>query len=160
VKGKFAGRCASIDGRMLRPRKGGAADSVLRLACDRPVIRRGSAHDAAMLGAQDAEGKAEKVAEFPAAYTGNCACSLSEGKMSADDCDGLMVFDDDGNQVATFKGKNYGMGRNDAGLLTVYRVAAPAAATSDAAFARNREPDARIAALNKRNAEFWRRFEE
>ena len=100
------------------------------------------------------------VATFPAGYSAACECKLSQGKVSAEDCSSISVFDESGTPVAHFKAKKYRMGQNESGEIVIYAM--PSGQTQDSntrcgdmrahGLAAHGE---RLAGINQRNADFW-----
>ncbi len=98
--------------------------------------------------------KTLKVAAFPAGHSAVCNCAASEGKMKPEDCDGLCVYDGDGNEVAKFSGKQFRAAQNADGGILVYSMPG---ATQDRNSRPCRDHSERLAALNTANVDYWAR---
>jgi hypothetical protein len=107
-----------------------------------------------------------QVAKFPSCHGASCNC-FARGD-EKENCDGVTVYNGD-EPVAAF-GKGHGATRGPDGSVLVYRVA-KSTGTQDAVIdnivevmrarlAAFREPDPRIAALNRANEALWRRGDE
>ena len=103
--------------------------------------------------ATEAAAKILQVGKFPAGYSAVCNCSASNGKMKPADCDGLCVYDEDGEECARFKGTQYRAQLGADGGILVYSLPG---ATKDRAFNLGNA----LAALNRRNEDFWRNKNE
>jgi hypothetical protein len=92
----------------------------------------------------------EQVAVFGPASKAKKCCDRP-------DCDDVKIHDASGEHIATVhNGSRYHFLSSDNGLLGVFKAAR--AATGDARF--RHDHAAGIAAINQRNAEFWKNKEE
>jgi len=53
-------------------------------------------------------------------YRVRCECVASSGRITPQECNGLVVFDPQGNQVSTFKGKHYSAYGDSSGGISIY----------------------------------------
>jgi hypothetical protein len=115
------------------------------------------------------EGAAAIKASLLAHASHNVTCRCAAGECEPEDCDCLYISDPNGEHVATVHGRDFYARKLDSGNIAIFKAPRP---SQDAVIDRvvdvmrqrlaafNREPDPRIAALNRANEALWRRGDE
>jgi hypothetical protein len=105
----------------------------------------------------DAAAEQSAVAVFRKGHNATCRCMAEEG-CTPEECDSLYITDENGAHWATLQGAALRARQLQNGSIAIYRASVQ---TGDAAIDRAvgmiRE---RLAEVNRRNAEFWRRKDE
>jgi len=108
-----------------------------------------------------------QVGQFPPGYSGVCNCMASNGAMKSKDCDGLSIYDADGDKVVQFWGKQFRGRQDEDGNVAVWVLPSVMMQTQDHRPCRDTAAheerslllslqDA-LVKLNKKNEEFYRR---
>jgi hypothetical protein len=102
-----------------------------------------------------------KVAAFPPKFSAACECS--QGKVSAENCSGFSLFEEDGKPVAHFAGSKYRVGQGESGEVVVY--SAPNAPSTESTPTQDSTPcrdfmahSRKLTEWNAKNSSFWERL--
>jgi hypothetical protein len=109
--------------------------------------------------------KSLTVATFPKEFSGACECA--QGKVSAENCSGFTIFDEDGKAVAHFRGEKYRMAQAEAGLVIYAMPDATGVQTQDPVQTQDGAPtpcrdfgehSRKLTEWNAKNSSFWERL--